>query len=94
MDFQEQLREIVALRNEFNTNVIGQARDQFERNAFAKIDELLREIEKEYLKGVLKPKSLRYGYISRLIAESDPAILHPSLGGRLMKAEKKYMDFD
>jgi len=94
MIFQEQVQVIVALRNEFNVKVIAQARDQFESNSFAKIDELLREIEKEYLDGVLKPKSLRYGYISRLVAESDPEILPPDLGGRLMHAEKKYMEFD
>lgn len=80
------------LRAEFASKVLLRARDQFERNAFLKIDELLLAIGKECGAGSLRPRSQRFGYIARLVAESDPDILPPELGGRLMEVEKKYIE--
>lgn len=92
MNTQEYIREIVELRDEISRNIIPRARDQYESGAFLKITELLTEIEAEYTSGSLKPRDRRYGYIGRLVAESDPDVLPPELGGRLMQAERRYID--
>lgn len=92
MSTQEKILEIIELRNEISQRVLPRTRDQYERDAVLKIGELLAEIEAEYTSGTLKPKDCRYGYISRLVAESDPDVLPPKLGGRLMQVERQYIE--
>lgn len=66
------------------------ALDQYQRTALARVRGHLNEMAEECRSDRLRPKKLRHGYVARLVAEMDPSVLHPALGGQLIDAENEY----
>ena len=84
------MAEIPRLRNVIRDECLPKATDLYTRNALAKIDSLLQEMQREYVTHTLKPKQERYRNIARLAAELDPSVLSPELGGKLIEVEEAY----
>ncbi|MES9989043.1 MAG: hypothetical protein ABW077_14115 [Candidatus Thiodiazotropha endolucinida] len=78
------------LKARFLTEVCPKARDQYEAKSFSSIISHLQKIEHECRTGNLTVKRERYGYVARLVAESDPSLLSPDLGGQLIEVEQAY----
>lgn len=81
---------MTALKTKFLVDVCPHARDQYEAKAFSSITKYLEQMEHECRTGKLTPQQERYGYIARMVTESDPNLLPPDLGGQLIDAEKAY----
>lgn len=81
---------IAELRNAFLADVLPHARDQYEEKAFSSISKRLEAMEQECRTGRLSPRQERYGYIAKMVVESDPKLLPPEFGGELIEAEKAY----
>lgn len=90
MDIYQLAEQATQLRSQFISTIAPKARDQYERSAFRKIEELLIMMERECKIGELKSKSQRFSYIARLVVESDPEILPPKFGEELIKLENSY----
>lgn len=82
--------EIADVRRRILDSVASVSLDEYQRNAFAFISGRLEEMESECRTGSLKPSDKRYPELSRIAAETDPAVLSPDLGGEMMEVEKKY----
>ena len=86
-----QLSEAIAsARHDFEQIEMGRLKDDFQRNAFQFVVSTLERMEDECRKGNLKPKSDRHGVIARIVVESDPSLIAPRLGGRMIDVEKEY----
>lgn len=81
---------MAALKAQFLVDVCPHARDQYEAKAFSSIAKHLEQMEHECRTGNLTPQEKRYGYIARMVTESDPNLLPPDLGGQLIDVEKAY----
>ena len=78
------------LRKSFQTDILPRARDQYEQRAFSSILQRLEAMEDQCRTGKLSPKQERYGYIARMMVETNPDVLPPEFGGKLIEAEKVY----
>ncbi len=66
--------------------------DQYQRRSLQDIQSHLKHMAQECTSGKLRPREQRYRYVARLVAEMDPEVLTPELGGRLIDAEEQYRD--
>lgn len=81
---------IAALKAQFVADVLPRARDQYEARTFSSIKRHLEQMEYECRVGRLSPQQERYGYVARMVTESDPNLLSPDIGGQLIEVEKAY----
>lgn len=81
---------IAALKAQFVADIMPRAREQYEAKAFASIRLHLEQMEHECRTGRLTPQQERYGYIAKMVTETDPNLLSPNLGGQLIDVERAY----
>ena len=88
----ELAKMLADLRRELLTllGTIDRSLEQYQSNAFEDILNRLIEMEKECRRDKLQPKDQRYRYVARTVVETDPDILPPELGGRLIEVEDIY----
>lgn len=68
----------------------NQRLDEYQVRAFKFLGDRLAEIRDEAKSGILEQVLDRKGEMARVVAESDPSILNPNLGGALMAVEAEY----
>lgn len=72
----------------------GPQADPYQRAAFDGMLGYLVWMKRCHETGELPPRGQRYGYIARLVVESDPATLPPDLGGDLIDAEARFRKYE
>lgn len=75
-------------------NVFAEKKQQmliYDINAFNQILKYLDQMILECEANQLKQKEMHYPYIAKIVIEIPTSILDPELGGRLIEAEKEYI---
>ncbi len=83
---------LAALRADLlaHAKVVEDSLDQYQRNVFEYIVGKLLEMENECRSGELRPRDQRHRYVARTVVETDPAVLPPDFGGKLIEIEDAY----
>lgn len=72
------------------TMLCNQQLDEYQARAITYLNERLMEMRNQAKNGVLERSADRKGEVARVVAEFDPHILTPALGGALMAVESEY----
>jgi hypothetical protein len=64
--------------------------DEYEMRAFQFLEQRLRDIWAEADAGYLVQDTRREGEMARVVVETNPQVLAPTLGGEILEVEKDY----